>query len=220
MVSANLAMSLDVPVLYCAQDTPASMLSRMTALHLGEEIKDIAYALTDDDHRDSIASQMDTMKQDLIFNRGAVTIDHLRDMLVALREWIGRSPPVVIIDNLIDLIVPGHNHGELTFYSVALTELKRLAQEQDTLIIALHHVTRGGGSRHGQGQSPISMNDLLYAGEREARTVFGIYNDGNDVITVQVLKQQDGRADPAGDLQIPLRWYPRAGKLVSMGGLA
>ncbi len=151
-----------------------------------------------------------------MFNRGAITVDKLDDMLHALTEWIGKAPPVTIIDNLIDLIVPGKSHHETTFYSVALPELKRIALEHDTCIMVLHHVTRGGGSNHGRGQSPMAMNDLLYSGEREARHVWGVFNDGAGQIIIQVLKQQDGQADPDGDLRVPLRWYPKLGKLASV----
>lgn len=214
-VAVNLAIGANMPVLYCAQDSPASVLSRLTGLTLGRESSTIQNALASDSMRPAVVEQMRGKHPLLVVNRGPVETSRLRDMCVALTEWIGHPPPLIFVDNLIDLIVPGHSHHDTTFYSVALPELKRLAEDMDSCVVVLHHVTRGGGEAHGQGQQPLRMNDLLYAGEREARHVWGVYNNGAGVLKVQVLKQQDGPADPAGGMEVPLRWYPRLTKLVS-----
>jgi hypothetical protein len=218
MVAANLATQMEVPVLYCAQDSPSSILARLTGLTLNREISVIQNALADPAQKQHIVDQMRDKHPQLVVSSGAISMERLRDMCVALTEWIGHAPPVVVIDNLIDLIVEGHTHHETTFYSAVLPDLKRLALDMDVFILALHHVTRGGGTEHGRGQQPITMNDLLYAGEREARHVWGVYNNGGSVMSLQVLKQQDGPADPGGEMEVQLRWYPRLGKLVSLEG--
>jgi replicative DNA helicase len=215
-LAANMAINMTDPMLYCAQDSPASVLSRMTALALGTETGSIQVGMTDEEERAIIASRLEDVRPSLVFHRGPITVAYLKEMCIALREWMGIAPRAIIIDNLIDLMVAGRSHHETTFYSVALPELKRLALEQDTCIIALHHVTRGGGSKHGRGEYPMMITDLLYAGEREARHVWGVYNDGGGNIYVQVLKQQDGRADPDGGLRVQLHWYPKLGKLASV----
>lgn len=217
-LAANLAINFQVPVLYCAQDSPASIVSRMTGLTLGMDVNRVQNDLADERGRDRIIEQMRDKHPTLVVNRGSIELSRLKDMLGALAEWIGTAPPVVVIDNLIDLIVPGHTHHETTFYSAALPELKRIALDYDCCVIALHHVTRGGGSEHGQGQSPLALTDLLYGGEREARHVWGVYNDGHDRVKVQILKQRDGPADPGGGMEIGLRWFPRLGKLTSWEG--
>ncbi len=215
-LTANMAIQMDIPVLYCAQDSPGSILARMTALNLGEKTHDVQMGLTDKDIRAQVSAKLAaSVRETLIFNRGAITVAQLKNMCIALTEWIGKAPPLIILDNLIDLIVPGHSYHETTFYATALPELKRLAQDIDTSIIVLHHVTRGGG-KHGQGQFPLVLTDLMYAGEKEARHVWGVYNDGGSVINLQILKQQDGPADPTGNLTIPLRWFPTLGKLASV----
>jgi len=216
-VAANLAVTVGVPVLYCAQDSPGSILSRMTAIALGEKTADIQRRLTNHMTRPATVEKMKNQNPTLIVSSGSVQVEQIRQMCLALHEWLGRTPPIIIIDNLIDLIVPGKTHHDLSFYSESLPELKRLALEMDSCVIALHHVTRGGATEHGRGQTPLTMNDLLYAGEREARHVWGVYNNGDSQITVQILKQQDGPASPGGGMRIPLRWYPEMGKLASEG---
>ncbi len=213
-LAVNLAMKMEYPTLYLAQDSPASVLSRMTSLVTQDAINVTAEALTSD-QKYAIAERLANIRPTLVFERGAVTIEGIELRLEALAEWFGEPPKLVFIDNLIDLIVEGTTHGDTSFYTKALPALKRMANKYNTAVIALHHVVKGSGSRQADGRTPIEMNQLLHAGERESRHVWGVYNDGAGVIKVQVLKQQDGPADPGGSLEIPLRWTPRLGSLMS-----
>ena len=216
-LSVNLAMALDVPTLYFAQDSPASVISRMAALATGNETAAMHDAIASAEERVILAARLKDTRPTLVFHRGAVTTERVKDSALALTEWLGHAPPLVILDNLIDMVSPGSNPSETAFYATILPELKQMANELNMCIMVLHHVTRGGGNQHGRGHQPIALNDLLFAGEREARHVWGLYNDGVDTIKLQVLKQQDGPADPDGGMEVALRWYPKLGKLATIG---
>lgn len=213
-LAVNLAMKMEYPTLYLAQDSPASVLSRMSALVVQEGITQTARKISSEE-RYRISEQLRNHRPTLIFERGAVTIEGIEERLEALAEWLGEPPKLLFIDNLIDLIIDGTTHGDNTFYTKALPQLKRMANNYNTAIIALHHVTRGGGNSHASGREGIQMNNLLYAGEREARHVWGVYNDGEGTLKVQVLKQQDGPADPEGHQEVALQWFPELGSLMS-----
>ena len=213
-LAVNLAMKMDYPALYLAQDSPASVLSRMSALITQDTISDSARMLTGED-KYAIAEKLKRTRPTLVFERGAVTIDGIALRLEALSEWLGEPPKLLFIDNLIDLIVEGATYGDNTFYTKALPALKRLANDFNTAIICLHHVTRSGNARHASGRRPIEMGNLLFAGERESRHVWGVYNDGEGRINVQILKQQDGPADPDGSMEVALKWQPNLGSLMS-----
>lgn len=216
-LAVNLAMDMSVPVLYVAQDSPNSVLARLSAVGVGEQTSDTADLLADEDKRGALAARLADVRPTLIYNRGAVTFDQLEQKVFAMREWLGGNPPLILIDNLIDMIVEGSHPSETAFYSTILPRLKRLANTHDTSIVCLHHVTRSGPDSHGSGTVPIKMTDLLFAGEREARHVWGVYRDPDDTrLYVQVLKQQDGPADPNGDMRVGLRWHPQYGKLTSL----
>jgi len=217
--AVNLAMSVDYPTLYIAQDSPASILARMSALGTDMSTDDARTTMARD--RMGLASKLEKVRPTLVFERGAKTVAHIGKSVVALTEWLGRPPPLVFVDNLIDLVVPGHTHSDNAFYSTALPELKQMANELDTTVIALHHVIRSSDTRkEGLGRSGIKLSDLLYAGEREARHVWGVYNNGADRLAVQILKQQDGKADPGGHVTEWLRWVPEFGKLLpDQGGM-
>ncbi len=213
-VAVNLAMKMEYSCLYLAQDSPASVLSRMTSLVTQDDIGKTADALTTD-KKYAIAKRLENVRPTLVFERGAVTIDGIELRLEALAEWLGEPPKLVFIDNLIDLIVEGTTHADTSFYSKALPALKRMANKYNCAVIALHHVTKGTGTTQATGRQGIQMNQLLHAGERESRHVWGVYNDGEGTINVQILKQQDGPAEPDGSMEIPLRWTPRMGSLMS-----
>lgn len=218
-VAVNLAMQVTFPVLYLAQDSPHSVVGRMAALGSGVTTRDAARTISQDHERDELGEKLATTRPTLVINRGAVTLDQIEHMIHALREWLGEAPPLVILDNLIDTIVPGTTHGDMGFYTTALPTLKQMAIKHQFACIALHHVTRGGGKEtsHARGTKGMSMNDLLFAGERESRHVWGVYHSkSSDEMYVQILKQQDGRADPDGGLEVGLRWYPALGRLASM----
>lgn len=216
MLALNMAMNVEYPVLYFAQDSPASALVRMASIALGVSHNEAHARISKD--RDGLAEALTDARPTLMFERGAVTLDRIRASVEALAEWLGEPPPLVFIDNLIDMIVEGYTSSEAGFYATVLPQLKQMANELNTSVVALHHVIRSGESRkEGQGRSGIKMSDLLFAGEREARHVWGVYNDGADTLSVQVLKQQDGPADPQGGMVEHLRWYPKLNRIVMLG---
>ena len=215
----NVAMSLDVPVYYIAQDSAPSVLSRVAALALGAEIGWVYDQLRDDDDKKQriLHDLKDAYPNLYIHDKGPLTVEGLDTRLEAMTELLGMAPPLVIVDNLIDTIVPGYTHTDMGFYSSSLNEFKRIGLERNVCIMALHHVTRRGGeytNPHGLGTRALMMTDLLYSGEREAEHVLGVYHTvAKDQMKIQILKQRDGDSDPEGGLEVGLMWHPRLGKL-------
>lgn len=211
MFAVNLAMDLEVPVLYFAQDSPNSILTRLSAIAGGMEMARVASGMETEDGREWLAERLANVRPTLIYNRDAVTLEDVERKIFAMREWLGINPPLIVIDNLLDMIVEGSNPSESAFYATALPRLKQLANKHDVTIMLLHHVKHGENET---GTDPLKLSDLLFAGAREARHVWGIYRSiGNDFLYVQVLKQQDGNADAYGKLEAKLRWYPKFAKV-------
>ena len=218
--AVNLALGLDEPVLYIAQDSPASVLARMAALDMGMTI-DETKALMEHDIS-GVADLLEGRHPLMAVEAGACDLDRIDQLVWASIEWLGRSPAVVILDNLINTIVPGHHHQDVGFYATALPRFQQLAINEDLCFIALHHVTRRGNDAgrnvQGLGTRRLSMVDLLYSGEREAEHVIGIYHDQRKTkLIIQILKQRDGPADPEGEMEVSLKWHPELGRLVAWG---
>lgn len=216
----NLAVSLKAPVLYLAQDSAPSVYARIAALALGEEISWVYEALRQPHKKQQIIQDLGDAYPNLFIYAGALTVEDMDARLEALTEVLGAAPKLLVIDNLIDTVVPGHHHQDVGFYASSLNLLKQMAIARNVCVLALHHVTRrggsGGDSPHGLGTRALKMTDLLYSGEREAEHVLGVYHSVNkDRMMVQVLKQRDGQADPEGGFSVGLRWVPKDGALWS-----
>jgi len=220
-VAIALAVQSEVPTLYCTQDSPASVFQRMAALHLNQPINQVRKALRKGGAQEKgiIEGVRKKRNPELIVEHGRQAPGDIDRMIVALTEWLGEPPPLVIIDNLIDMIVHDGNktmhHQDTGFYAIVLTALKEIANRRGVAIVALHHVLKNG--EKGDGTHKITMTDLLHGGEREARHVWGVYhNEETTRMYLQVLKQQDGPAKPGGQLQVPLTWVPTTGSLLGL----
>ena len=214
LIAINLAMNVTYPVLYIAQDTPASVVARMVSITNGWDLDKSMIHLSAGTDSTEIAQRMREHHSNIVIERRPVSVERVEGMLNALEEWHGEAPPLVVIDNLIDMRVEGSTHADMSFFTKTLPELKFLANEKNTCIMLLHHVIRRGESNQaGRGTAPLTLNDLYFAGEREARLVLGVYNNGEDTLHVQVLKQQDGRASADGNISVDLKWTPRMARL-------
>lgn len=215
LTALNWAWRSTDPILYLAQDSPRSVLKRLTALALNENVGDIR-----EEDADYWAGKMIALgqREELVIATGSHTIDMIDEKIVALTEWLMEPPKLIVIDNLFDLKSEAGNYTENAFYGEVLPTLKQLAIKRDVGIMILHHVTRSGdsGKKHGLGTERLRLTDLLFAGEREARHVWAVYQGFNgDSIKFQILKQQDGEANPEGYLQVSLDWKKREGRLWS-----
>ncbi|KKM73883.1 hypothetical protein LCGC14_1405920 [marine sediment metagenome] len=216
VIATNLAMRLSEPVLYLAQDSSPSIIARLAALATRRNLTDVFDALRDPETMEEMASAVKGKRPLLAIQTGATPVDRVAVLVEAAAEWLGYPPPVVIVDNLIDLIVPGFHHQDGGFYATALPVLKRVAEDYNVCIIALHHVTRRAGANGGilLPTSSPSLMDLLHAGEREAEHVVGVYHDHHKTkLNLTILKQRDGEADSGGGLRVPMLWHAEQGRI-------
>jgi hypothetical protein len=209
----------DVSMLYVVQDSPGSVLARIASNYLHTPTYQTHKLLKDQDP--GILNRLTALDPaSLMLTSGAHSVELITEKLEAYIEWAGRAPHVVVIDNLVDMVSDRGTAAENVFYADVLLRLKQLAIKHDCLFMVLHHVTRAGrDGDHDMGRQPIRMKDLLFAGEREARHVWGVFNNGKNVINVQILKQQDGQADPTGSIRIPFSWDPTYSAMVELGAV-
>jgi len=208
LTALNWAHRTTDSVLYLGQDSPRSVRRRLVALTVNQPVHDIREE--DNDHWSQQILDYGGIG-DVILNAGAVSVQDIDDMIVAMTEWLMEPPKVVFVDNLIDMRSDEAMHMDNNFYADILTNLKQLAIEKDVGVVLLHHVSRGDAA---EGTEPLTMTSLLFGGEREARHVWGVYRGGDDRrVFIQVLKQQDGQADASGNLKVDLSWMPKEGRL-------
>lgn len=214
--ATNLAMQLSEPVLYLAQDSSPSIIARLAALATRRDIAEVFASLRDPDELEEVALALTGKRPLLAIQTGAQPVDRIAVLVEAATEWLGYPPPVVIIDNIINLVVPGFHHQDGGFYATALPVLQQVAADYNTCVVALHHVTRRAGHNGAVllPTSPLRLMDLLHAGEREAEHVLGVFHNNHKTqINIQILKQRDGEADSSGALRVSMLWDPPSGKL-------
>lgn len=215
-LAVNIAIMSGYPVLYFAQDTAPSVLARMAALACSLRTDEVYEKSQTEEGREWLAERLQGRRPTLVIQDGRQSLASMQARIEALREWLGIHPPLVVVDNLIDTLVDGTNHHDTGFYAQALPALKDLALKLDCTIMALHHTQRHGHDHEGLGTKPLKLNSLLYAGEREARHVWGLYSDQEDRMKVQILKQQDGIADADGGLYVSLAWIREMSRLTNL----
>ena len=210
--AANWAWRARTPVVYWAMDDSTTTLETLTALASGNKTSEVSF------EGDAKPYWVDYLRkkgkrEDLIPLMSGRTVQALKDRLEAYEEWLMEVPPLVLVDNTYNLKVEDHNYMETGFYAEVLPEVLELAKEKGTCICLLHHVKRGDAAL---GTHPLKMSDLLFAGEKEAAHVWGIYHqEGKRQMFVQVLKQRNGKAEGNGGLSVRLDWTPEEGRLHS-----
>ncbi len=207
-VAVNWAVRTDVPVLYFAQENPHEVKRRMTALALGQRTSDIS-----NDNAEHYKARLTGKHDTLVVVRRPQTLEVLNDWLLAMHEWLMGEPFIVFIDNVKDLDVRGDIDPGNNYYDIVLPMLKQLAISRGCLIVGLHHANRAGAE--GLGVTPLTLGRLLYGGDRDARHVWGVYHPDDRHMNVQILKNNDGRADPNGNLYVSMDWRPEAAGLYS-----
>lgn len=123
-----------------------------------------------------------------------------RDLLGLIRaeeEFWGSPPALTVVDNISNMV----REGDYQEYRKLFVDLHRTARMGDTFVLALHHVNRGPAP----GQ-PLKMTDGQFSGEQEAEMVLGLWSKSEDLLNVSILKNRQGRADPAGSLYATLRF--------------
>jgi len=199
--AVNWCMNTTDPVLYLAQDSPVSIVTRMAALAARIPVLEASRRLAAGDRT---LHESAGRRKYLVVERGAQTVPRIEQKVEALTEWLGRAPSLVILDNLIDLSVPGLNFQDPGFYATALPALKQLAISKDMCIVCLHHITK---TEKESGIVPLALADTFHAGGREARHVWGIYHSEDQRhMWLQPLKQNDGEASAAGRIRIQFTW--------------
>lgn len=217
-LAVNIAAKIDTSVLYIVQDTPASIMARFAAVMLNRPVNMTHRLLQIQDPTLLDELRDHPRSEELLITAGAHSISLIEEKIKAYEEWAGEAPKLIILDNLVDTKSDKGSAAENVFYADVLLRLKQLAIEKNCHFMVLHHVKRSGNdSERDMGRSPMRMKDLLFAGDRESRHVWGVYNNGKNVITLQILKQQDGAADPLGGHRIPYSWDPAYSTLTEIG---
>ena len=132
------------------------------------------------------------------------TLKDLDDEVSAFETVWGRSPALIVVDNLMDIAMDGHD--EFGGMRAAMKELKYLARDTNAAVLVLHHTKEGHDGFPCQPRSAIQ--GLVNQIPAMVLTI-GQMKQGDDTyLCVAPVKNRYGRADQTGSNYVSLAFNP------------
>jgi KaiC/GvpD/RAD55 family RecA-like ATPase len=227
VVALNWALEIvEHPVLYITLDTSMTdQAIRVIARHNGTSINDV---MRGHDDMDSWADQWEPYLEQVhsrtrFFDRD-VGPRVVEEVVEAEAEYWGEPPVMTIIDNAGNLIEKEESAQE---YQGIFNALHRVAKNQQTFILALHHLRRKPAAskkdreeeQDDPGIDSVHASDILYAGGRNANFVLGVSRPQPDRLRVNVLKNRMGLASSSGKVNAYLTFDGARARVGDVGDI-
>jgi KaiC/GvpD/RAD55 family RecA-like ATPase len=186
----------DVRSLYISADTDSfTMGLRAAAKMSGHPQEQVERAMSD--------PTLAPMYHDLLgklwnvrFSFDCASMEDVRDEVFAYATAYGRFPPIVVVDNLVNVA-----DGEDDYRAMrsAVSDLDRLAHNTGAHVMVLHHAT----GRYEDGDTPIPQSGLENKVAKIPAQILTLTRTG-DRMGVHIVKNRAGKADPKGGLSAQL----------------
>ncbi len=204
-IALAMAVRAKLPTLYFSADTNAhTMAMRLIAMG-GNMTQALAEQL--------LKTNPEKAHEILLINNhlfwsfeSTPTLKDLDDDVSAFETVWGRSPTLIVVDNLMDIAMDGHEefHG----MRAAMKELKYLARDTNAALLVLHHTKEGFEGYPCQPRSAIQ--GLVNQVPAMVLTI-GQMKQGNDTyLCVAPVKNRYGKADQTGNNYVSLAFNPES----------
>ena len=202
-VALHIAARLKQPTLYFSADTNAHTMA-MRLLAMRSKINQ------------SVAEQIlksDPVKAGEILKEynhlywsfePSPTLKDLDEEVLAFETIWGRSPTLIVVDNLMDVAIDGHE--EFAGMRAVMKELKYLARDTNACVLVLHHTKEGAPGFPCQPRS--ALQGMVSQIPAMVLTV-GQMMQGSDVyLCIAPVKNRYGKADQTGNTYVSLSFEP------------
>lgn len=135
------------------------------------------------------------------FSFDSYSTPEIKDDVLAYGVVHGAPPELIVVDNLLNVARAGED--ELSSQLRALDDLHALAQLTGAHVLVLHHAT---GS-YDDGDKAIPLSGLANKLSKLPAQVLTLHRK-DPFVHACVVKNRQGKADPAGGLQVRLRFDP------------
>lgn len=207
-IALAIAVNAQVPTLYMSADTNAhtmgmrvvSMATGMTQAHSEQLLKQ------NKQDAENILKQFDYLRWSF---ESSPTLGDIDESVQAFETMWGTSPTLIVIDNLMDIAMDGHE--EFGGMRQAMKELKYLARDTNACVLVLHHTKEGFAGTPCQPRSAIQglVNQIpaliLTIGQEQLGD--SLY------LCVAAVKNRYGRADATGGTFTMLSFDPASMQL-------
>jgi predicted ATP-dependent serine protease len=202
-VALAIAVKTKYPTLYFSADTNAhTMAMRLIAMsgHMTQTAAELLLKREPDK-----AHELLQINNHLFWSfDSSPTLKDLDEEVSAFETVWGRSPALIVVDNLMDIAMDGHD--EFGGMRAAMKELKYLARDTNAAVLVLHHTKEGFEGYPCQPRSAIQ--GLVNQIPAMVLTI-GQMKQGDDTyLCVAPVKNRYGRADQTGNNYVSLAFNP------------
>lgn len=202
-VALAIAAKTKFPTLYFSADTNAHTMAMRLIAMTGKMTQASAEALLKQSPH--LAHEILQMNNHLFWSfESSPTLKDLDNEVSAFETVWGRSPTLIVVDNLMDIAMDGHE--EFQGMRAAMKELKYLARDTNAAVLVLHHTKEGFEGTPCQPRNAIQ--GLVNQIPAMILTI-GQMRQGDDMyLCVAPVKNRYGRADQTGSNYVSLSFNP------------
>lgn len=202
-IALHIAARLKQPTLYFSADTNAHTMA-MRLLAMKAKITQAAAELMLKT-QPVIAEQYLQEFGNLYWSfEPSPSLKDLDDEVSAFETMWGRSPALIVVDNLMDIATDGGE--EFAAMRAVMKELKYLARDTNACVLVLHHTKEGS---FGFPCQPRSALQGMVSQIPAMVLTIGQQMQGKDVyLCVAPVKNRYGKADPTGSTYVSLSFDP------------
>jgi hypothetical protein len=187
-LAQDILMRTRIRSLYCCADTdPYTMSLRALAKMSGHTQQQVEKGLAEDSTR-SMYEELLAKLWNVQFSFDILGLEDVRDEVFAYAAVHGVFPPIIVVDNLVDVADGGEDEWRGMRHAVA--ELKKLAQVTGSHVMVLHHAT----GKYEDGNIPIPLSGLENKVGKIPAQVLTLCQNGN-YIKMYVVKNRSGQHD-------------------------
>ena len=132
------------------------------------------------------------------------TLKDLDEEVSAFETMWGRSPTLIVVDNLMDIAIDGHE--EFAGMRAVMKELKYLARDTNAAVLVLHHTQEGAQGYPCQPRS--ALQGKVAQIPAMVLTIGQMIHGIDTYLCVAPVKNRYGKADPTGATYLTLSFDP------------
>lgn len=198
----NLAVRMKVPTLFLSADSNEdTVLQRVVAILTNTDVGQVERNLSDPGWRDyyNAAVVADQRHIDWQFDTD-ITVGAITKRVSAYTEIRGKSPQLVVVDNLRDAVESSGSERSYAGFEEVQDGLKKLARATRAHFVSLHHAT----GEYENGDKMIPLGGVEGKLSKIPEQVFTLWRTGPGEIGVHAPKNRSGEPRATASLQVDL----------------
>jgi predicted ATP-dependent serine protease len=188
-LALDLAMRLPIRSLYLSADTDSfTMGMRAAAKMTGHTQEQIERGMADETVAPMYHEQLAKL-WNVRFSFDVACLEDVRDEVFAYATAYGQFPPLLVVDNLVNI---ASGEDDYRAMKQAVMDLDRLAHNTGAHVMVLHHAN----GKYEDGDIPIPQGGLENKVAKIPAQILTLNRAGADRMRINVVKNRAGQADP------------------------